>query len=107
MVFSSISFLYYFLPLVLLLYFLAPRRAKNLVLLISSLFFYFCGEPVYLFLMIAVTFSGYLHGLWINRAKDGRYAKVSLISSIFFGVAPLLFFKYTDFAIKNINLFLN
>ncbi|NLX76022.1 MAG: MBOAT family protein [Clostridiaceae bacterium] len=103
MVFSSISFLYYFLPAVLLVYFMVPRRAKNLVLLVSSLFFYFCGEPVYLLLMIAVTLSGYLHGLWINRAKNGRYAKLSLISSIFFITAPLLFFKYTGFAINNVN----
>ncbi|HEY8421503.1 MAG TPA: MBOAT family O-acyltransferase [Thermoclostridium sp.] len=103
MVFSSINFLYYFLPVVFLLYFTVPSRAKNLVLLVSSLFFYFYGEPVYLILMIAVSFSGYLHGLWINRAKDGRYAKLSLISSLFFGLAPLLYFKYTDFLIKNIN----
>lgn len=103
MVFSSISFLCYFLPVVLLLYFIVPLRAKNIVLLISSLFFYFYGEPVYLLLMISVSYSGYVHGLWINRAIGGRYAKFSLISSIFFGVSPLLFFKYTDFAIKNIN----
>lgn len=103
MVFSSISFLYYFLPVVLLAYFMVPCRIKNLVLLISSLFFYFYGEPVYLLLMVAVSLAGYLHGLWINKAKNGRYAKLSLISSVFFCVSPLLFFKYTNFVIKNIN----
>jgi len=103
MVFSSINFLFYFLPVVLLLYFTVPFKVKNLVLLISSLFFYFYGEPVYLVLMIAVSLSGYLHGLWINKAKNGRYAIFSLISSLFFGLAPLLYFKYTDFIIRNIN----
>jgi len=103
MAFSSISFLYYFLPVVLLLYFMVPFKAKNFVLLISSLFFYFYGEPVYLFLMVAVSFTGYIHGLWINRSRNGRYAKISLISSVLTCLAPLLFFKYTDFAIKNIN----
>jgi len=103
MVFSSISFLYYFLPVVLLFYFIVPFKSKNLVLLVSSLIFYFCGEPVYLFLMLAVSLSGYLHGLWINRAKNGRYAKISLISSVFSCVAPLLVFKYADFVSENIN----
>lgn len=100
MAFSSISFLYYFLPVVLLLYFMVPFKANNFVLLISSLFFYFYGEPVYLFLMVAVSFTGYIHGLWINRSRNGRYAKISLISSVLTCLAPLLFFKYTDFAIK-------
>jgi alginate O-acetyltransferase complex protein AlgI len=107
MVFSSITFLYYFLPLVLVLYFLAPYKFKNFVLLSSSLLFYFYGEPVYTVLLVISCVSGYLHGLWIERAKKGRYAKVSLISSVITSVGGLVFFKYTDFFIENINRLFN
>jgi alginate O-acetyltransferase complex protein AlgI len=103
MLFSSISFLYYFLPTVLGLYFLAPGKFKNSILLIASLFFYFYGEPVYSLLMIASIASGYLHGLWIDRARNGRHAKIPLISSVVVTIGFLIFFKYTDFFIKNVN----
>ncbi len=106
MLFSSISFLYYFLPIVIIVYFMVPRRIKNLILLLSSLFFYFCGEPGYLVVMASACISGYLHGLWIDKARGRRYAKISLISSAFFSIGPLLFFKYTGFAVKNINAIL-
>ena len=65
MVFSSNIFLFFFLPVTLALYFLAPRRARNAVLLLVSLFFYGWGEPVYLLLMLAVIVLNYLFGLWI------------------------------------------
>jgi len=103
MVFSSISFLYYFLPIVLVLYFLVPFKYKNIVLLIASLFFYFYGEPLYFILMALSILSGYLHGFWIERAKSGRYAKISLISSIITSIGLLVIFKYADFFIGNIN----
>lgn len=103
MLFSSISFLYYFLPIVLGLYFLAPGKFKNLILLIASLFFYFYGEPIYSLLMVASIVSGYLHGLWIYRAKNSRYARIPLISSIIVSIGLLIFFKYTDFFIENVN----
>lgn len=103
MLFSSISFIYYFLPIVLLLYFLVPFKFKNFVLLISSLFFYFYGEPIYVILMIASCFSGFLHGLWINKLKKSRYAKIPLICSIVFSIGILLYFKYADFFIENIS----
>lgn len=103
MLFSSISFLYYFLPIVLIIYFLAPQKLKNLVLLIASLFFYFYGEPVYSILMVLSIISGYLHGLWIFKAKGSRYAKIPLLSSIVVGIGLLVFFKYADFFIENIN----
>lgn len=102
MLFSSISFIYYFLPIVLLLYFLVPFRLKNLILLVSSLFFYFYGEPVYSVLMIASSLSGYLHGLWIDKTRESRYAKIPLICSIAFSIGFLLYFKYADFLIENI-----
>ncbi len=103
MLFSSITFIYYFLPAVLVLYFLVPFRFKNTVLLAASLFFYFYGEPVYSILIILASLSGYLHGLWIDKVKNGRYAKVPLISSVILGLGPLVFFKYTDFLIFNVN----
>lgn len=103
MLFSSISFLYYFLPVLLGLYFIAPGKFKNSILLLASLFFYFYGEPVYSLLMIASIISGYLHGLWIYRARNGRHAKIPLISSIIVSIGFLIFFKYTDFFIDNVN----
>lgn len=103
MLFSSISFLYYFLPVVLSVYFLVPSKLKNSILLLASLFFYFYGEPIYTVLMIVSSVSGYLHGLWIAGAKEGRYAEIPLISSIIVSLGMLAFFKYTDFFIENIN----
>nr|WP_163192210.1 MBOAT family O-acyltransferase [Clostridium thermarum] len=103
MLFSSITFLYYFLPMVLGLYFIVPKKFRNFLLLLSSLFFYFYGEPVYTALMILSIISGYLHGLWIDKGiKQGR-GKVALISSIVVSIGVLLFFKYSDFFIENIN----
>jgi alginate O-acetyltransferase complex protein AlgI len=105
MLFSSISFLYFFLPAVLALYFAAPRKFKNFVLLSASLFFYFYGEPVYSLLMIASSVSGYLHGLWIYSARGSRYAKIPLASSAAVGIGALIYFKYTGFFIENANFF--
>ena len=103
MLFSSISFLYYFLPAVLALYFLAPARFKNLVLLLASLFFYFYGEPLYSILMVFSITSAYLHGLWIEKAKTDRSRKTAFISSVLFSVGALLFFKYHLFFVNNVN----
>ena len=107
MLFSSISFIYFFLPIVLGLYFLAPRKLKNVVLLVSSLFFYFYGEPIYSLLMIFSAGSGYLHGLWIQKAKSSGNAKLPLLSSIMISVGILVFFKYADFVIENVNWIFN
>ena len=65
MLFSSIPFLYYFLPVVLIIYFIVPEKAKNLVLLLSSLFFYGWGESKYVFLMLFIIALGYILGLFI------------------------------------------
>ena len=101
MLFSSISFIYYFLPIVLMLYFAVPFKYKNFILLISSLFFYFYGEPIYSILIIVSCVSGYLHGLWIEKLRKSRYAKLPLICSIVFSIGFLLYFKYADFLIEN------
>ncbi|WP_019228623.1 MBOAT family protein [Sedimentibacter sp. B4] len=107
MLFSSISFIYYFLPIVIMLYFIVPFKFKNLVVLVSSLFFYFYGEPLYSILILISSLSGYLHGLWIDKSRKSRYAKLPLICSIIFSIGILLYFKYADFFIENVNWFFN
>lgn len=67
MLFSSVPFLYYFLPVVLILYFLVPKQLRNRVLLLSSLFFYAWGELKYIILMIVSILLGYLFGILIER----------------------------------------
>lgn len=107
MVFSGITFLYYFLPCVLLLYFLAPAKAKNTVLLMASLFFYAWGEPVYILLMLFSIFIGYIAGLLLEKTMQRPVGcitpKVVLTGAV--GIFTLLFiiFKYTDFIIENVN----
>ena len=103
MLFSSIPFLYYFLPAVLALYFLVPSKWRNLVLLLTSLFFYFYGEPVYVLLMIASSLSAYIHGLLIHRFRGKPLSKVFLWSSIVTSLLLLGFFKYGDFFLENVN----
>lgn len=104
MIFSSITFLFFFLPVVLSIYYIVPRKLKNLVLLVASLFFYFYGEPIYVFLMIFSIISTYIFGLLIDKYK--KYSKVFLAISICISVGILVYFKYTNFIIQNINLWL-
>ena len=99
MLFSSIPFLYYFLPLTLLCYFLAPRRAKNAVLLFFSLIFYAWGEPKYVLFMVASILQGYLFGRLVEkyRTKNPRRSKLFLTASVLFSLLLLGYCKYTDF----------
>jgi len=103
MIFSSIPFLYYFLPIVLILYFIAPKGLKNTVLLVASLVFYGWGEPIYLFLMIGTILLGYVFGLLIEHFSGKKLAKLFLILSVASSIAGLAFFKYADFFIQNFN----
>ncbi len=103
MLFSSITFLYGFLPVILALYFAAPKRAKNYVLLIGSLVFYFFGEPVYTLLLVFSSLSDYVHALLIERWRGSKKAKAALVSSIIINLGMLGFFKYVDFFIGTIN----
>ncbi len=107
MLFSSVAFLYFFLPLVLIIYYTVPGKAKNAVLLVASLLFYFLGEPVYSILMVFSSFSAYLHGLWIYQAKRSGNAKLPLLSAVFISLSFLLFFKYADFLISIVNSLFN
>ena len=101
MLFSGIPFLYYFLPLTIVLYFLCPRRARNGVLLFMSLAFYAWGEPRYVVLMAASVLSGYGFALLMER--DRARAKLWLVISCAVSIAFLLYFKYADFFVENIN----
>ena len=99
MLFSSIPFLYYFLPVVLILYFVAPKILKNPVLLIASLVFYGWGEPKYVFLMIATVLAGYVFGLLIDKFRGKMLSKVFMITSVLFSLAGLVYFKYVFHAV--------
>lgn len=101
MLFSSINFLYYFLPCVLIIYFITPTKLKNSILLISSLLFYFYGEPIYIFVMLGAILSAYIHGILIDKYKN--YKKIFLISSVILSLGTLGLFKYSDFLITNLN----
>lgn len=104
MLFSSITFIYYFLPIFLLVYFIVPSKFKNLVLLLFSLLFYFLGEPKYIIVLIASCIINYIFSKLIYHQ---RCPKLCLILSIVYNVAQLLIFKYTDFFIANINNLFN
>jgi len=106
--FSSVTFLYYFLPAVLALYFLTPTpqgspRLRNIVLLAASIVFYAWGEPVYLFLMLAEVALLWAFGLLIDKFRGTRKSKLFLIFSILAPLIALGFFKYADFFLGNIN----
>ena len=103
MVFSSISFLFYFLPCVLILYFMSPRRLRNAILAISSLVFYAWGEPRYILIMLFSTVVDYTCGRLIAREHEkGKKGKAYLILSIVANLSVLGFFKYYNFLAGNI-----
>ena len=104
MLFSSIIFLFVFLPVVIAGYYILPFKAKNLWLLLSSLFFYFYGEPKYLIIMISVITMSYIFGLITEKAK-GATRKAVLAVSLAVTLSALLFFKYTDFFLTASNSF--
>ncbi|MBQ3529970.1 MAG: MBOAT family protein [Oscillospiraceae bacterium] len=103
MLFSSIPFLYYFLPLVILCYFAVPKSLKNSVLLVFSLGFYAWGEPRYVFLMLATIGLFYGCGLAIGKAQTTTWKRVWLIVSVVVSLGLLAVFKYADFFIGNFN----
>ena len=103
MLFSSIPFLYYFLPAVLILYFLVPWKLKNTVLLVFSLVFYGWGEPKLLFLMIFTIALFYFCGLAIGGAEEQKQRKFWLTVSVVISIALLGLFKYADFFVDSFN----
>ena len=108
MVFSSITFLYAFLPAVLLVYFLCPKQGKNLVLMLSGFFFYAWGEPVYVLLMLFSTLLDYTAGRVMGRYPDRPgIRKAALLFSVCVNLSLLAVFKYSSFFIGNINQLLS
>ncbi|WP_249310916.1 MBOAT family O-acyltransferase [Congzhengia minquanensis] len=103
MVFSSIFFIFYFLPAILAVYFLAPKRHRNLVLFLGSLIFYAWGEPVYVALMLFSTAFNYFAGRKIGRTEQQVQKKRVLTISVVVNLAILVFFKYTNFFLGLIN----
>ena len=103
MIFSSIPFLYYFLPVVLLVYGLTPRVGKNAVLLLFSLVFYGWGEPKYLAVMLVCTALGYGFGLALGRAGRPGVRKALLAASVLSSLSFLVYFKYADFFLSYFN----
>ena len=93
MLFSSIPFLYYFMPLVLHFYFAVPKALKNTVLLLFSLAFYAWGEPMYVFLMIATVGANYLLGLLIEKFRGRILSKIFVILSVALYLGVLGYFK--------------
>ena len=103
MLFSSIPFLYYFLPAVLIVYFAVPRMLKNAVLLLFSLIFYGWGEPKLLALMVFTIAMFFFCGLMIERARSERGKKLWLTVSVVISLTLLGIFKYADFFIDSVN----
>jgi len=105
MVFSSLIFLFAYLPLVLLCYYAVPRKWRNVVLFVLSLVFYGWGEPIYLFLMLFATTTAYFFGLLIRRYRicAPRKAKIALIISVGINLSLLFFFKYYSFFAENLS----
>lgn len=105
MVFSSLTFLFAYLPIVLAVYYLVPMRWRNLVLLLVSLFFYGWGEPVYILVMIFSILMNWIFGNFISRYRDSdrKKAKHFLVGCIVVNLALLGFFKYWDFFASNLN----
>ena len=102
MLFSGVTFLYFFLPF-MVLYFIIPKSWRNGFLLAVSLIFYFFGEPIYVSLLIFSSIVDWLHGLFIESHRGQKSTKYALISSIVINVLLLGIFKYLDFFISTIN----
>lgn len=103
MLFSSITFLYCFLPCVLLVYFVVPDRMNNAVLLLASLFFYGWGEPKYLISMLASVTQSYAAALLVERFRGTKIAKAALAVSAAASLGLLAYCKYADLFIGNFN----
>lgn len=110
MVFSTATFIFLFLPIIILIYYLSSPKIRNLVLFIGSLIFYAWGEPIYILIMLFSTFFDYFNGLLIDyfqKNNNNKKAKYILILSITVNLSILAFFKYSNFFIVNINNLLN
>ncbi|WP_249029955.1 MBOAT family O-acyltransferase [Tannockella kyphosi] len=105
MLFSSITFLYYFMPIMFGIYYLLPHKYKNCFLLVASLFFYGWQEPKYLFIMLFSIVNSYYFGLLIEKNKNIFYRKVVLVISCISSLGLLIYFKYIHFIVEQLILF--
>lgn len=103
MVFSSVIFLVYFLPIFLTLYFLTPKKLKNLVLLLSSIFFYAWGAPLFIFAILATTTVDFYFVKLLYNAQTEQKRKMFLVLSLCLNIGMLFYFKYCNFFVENIN----
>lgn len=106
MVFSSVTFLFYFLPILLLIYFIVGRKWQNIILLIASLVFYAWGESLYALIMLFSITGNYFFGLVIDKHRNKTSFKKIFIWSLVFNIGMLGFFKYTNFLCDNLNILL-
>lgn len=107
MVFSSLLFLFLFLPVTLLVYYAVPRAYKNVFLFLISLVFYGWGEPMFVILMLASIFINYLHAYYIDKYKNNRaLGKKLVVSSVIINLVILCFFKYAGFIGETLNIVL-
>lgn len=106
MVFSSLIFLFMYLPIVLAAYYICPRKWRNLLLFVVNLVFYGWGEPIYVILMVISTIVDYTCGYFINKYRESapKKAKGFLIASMVINLGMLGFFKYSGLVIKSLNL---
>lgn len=104
MVFSSLIFLFVFLPINLLIYYSVPGlKAKNFVLVVCSLLFYAWGEPIWVSLLIFSALIDYLNGLFIERYRGRKLAHLGVVSTLVVNLSLLISFKYADFIVSNVN----
>ena len=106
MIFSTPTFIFAFLPIVLAVYYASPPKIRNLILFLGSLVFYAWGEPVYITIMLFSTVFDYMNGILIVKFKDAgqiRKARLVLINAIIINLSILAFFKYSNFFITNVN----
>ena len=103
MIFSSVLFLFYFLPIVLFVYYISPKKIKNFILLVASLVFYAWGEPTYIVLMIFTIVLNYHMALVISESKSQSKRKRVLVEAIVIDLLILGYFKYYGFFIDSIN----
>lgn len=107
MLFSSLLFLFLFLPAVLTLYYCSPKRMRNGILFLMSLLFYAWGEPIYIVIMLISTFTDYSFGLLLDKPKLSSFKRKWVVAcSMIVNLTLLSFFKYADFLIGNINMVL-
>lgn len=107
MIFSSLMFIFRFLPVFLVFYYLMPNRYKNYILLIGSLCFYAYGEPKYLILLLSSVLINYFAAIYINRNNGNLFRKrIGLAVALVYDFGMLFFFKYINFAVENINILL-